>query len=114
MSQEKVIGLLGPGTSFEGKLSFEGTLRLGGQFKGEIYTPGTVVIDAGAEFEGEIEAQNVLLMGQLKGNIYAKEKVQMKVPAKFVGTVTTPSLSVGEGVVFEGASYMPQENKHNS
>ncbi len=32
----------------------------------------------------------------------------MNPPAIFKGTVTTPSLKIEEGVVFEGASHMPK------
>jgi cytoskeletal protein CcmA (bactofilin family) len=38
----------------------------------------------------------------------ANKKVTMIPPARFRGTVTTPSLKIEEGVVFEGASYVPK------
>jgi cytoskeletal protein CcmA (bactofilin family) len=47
-------------------------------------------------------------MGKLEGNIVATRKVIMMPPAIFRGTVTTPSLKIEEGVVFEGASYVPK------
>lgn len=100
--------ILGPGTQFEGKLSFEGTVRISGEFKGEIYTNDILVIEQSADIEGQIEADEVIISGYVKGNIYAKTKVTMHPPAHFTGTVTTPSLSIDDGVVFEGASYMPQ------
>lgn len=109
MSSEGTLSaLLGPGTQFEGKLSFEGIVRISGDFKGEIFTNDTLVIDSMAEFEGQIEASEVIISGSVKGNIFAKTKVTMHAPAHFTGTVTTPSLSIDDGVVFEGASYMPQ------
>lgn len=105
---ETVTGLLQKGTYFEGKLSFEGACRIGGTFKGEIFTRDTLVIDPTAEIEANIEANEVIVCGQVKGNIYAKTKVIMNPPAHFKGTVTAPTLSISDGVVFEGASYMPQ------
>lgn len=105
---DTVTGLLQKGTSFEGKLSFEGACRIGGNFKGEIFTRDILVIDSTADIEANIEANEVIVAGQVKGNIYAKNKVTMKPPAKFRGTVTAPTLSIADGVVFEGASYMPQ------
>ncbi len=113
-SSEKIFNdgslsaLLGPGTQFDGKLSFEGTVRISGEFKGEIFTNDTLVIDNTADFEGQIEANEVIISGSVKGNIFAKTKVTMHAPAHFTGTVTSPSLSIDDGVVFEGASYMPQ------
>ena len=105
---DSLLAILGPGTQFEGKLSFEGTVRISGEFKGEIYTNDVLVIDKTADFEGQIEADEVIVSGDVKGNIFARTKVMMHAPAHFTGTVTTPSLSIDDGVVFEGASYMPQ------
>ncbi len=104
----QVTALLDHGTSFEGRLTFEGTVRIGGQFKGEIFTNDTLVINPGARVEAQIEADTVIISGLLKGNVFARRRVVMHPPAIFQGTVTSPSLRIEEGVVFEGASYMPK------
>lgn len=104
--QGQVTGILQKGTHFEGRLSFEGAMRLGGNFKGEIFSRDVLIIDEGADIEANIEADEVVLSGYVRGNIYAKSKVRMKAPAKFKGTVTTTTLSIDDGVVFEGASHM--------
>ncbi len=102
----RVTALLDQGASFEGQLTFEGTVRIGGRFKGEIFTKDTLVIDPGAEVEAQIEADTVIISGVVKGNVFARRRVIMHPPATLKGTVTTPSLRIDEGVVFEGASYM--------
>ena len=103
-----LAGLLREGTHFEGKLSFEGSLRLGGSFKGEIFTRDILIIDETAVIEANIEAREVICAGKVKGNIYAEKKVRIKAPGKFKGTITTENLSIDDGVIFEGASYMPE------
>lgn len=102
----RVTALLDQGASFEGQLTFEGTVRIGGRFKGEIFTKDTLVIDPGADVEAQIEAETVIISGVVKGNVFARRRVIMHPPAVLKGTVTTPSLQIDEGVVFEGASYM--------
>ena len=104
----QVTALLDKGATFEGRLTFEGTVRIGGHFKGEIFTNDTLVIDPGAKIDAQVEADTVIICGFVKGNIFARRKVIMHPPAHFVGTVTSPSLRIDEGVVFEGASYMPK------
>lgn len=104
----QVTALLDQGASFDGRLTFEGTVRIGGHFRGEIFTNDTLVINPGAKVEAQIEAENVIISGFVKGNIFARRRVIMHPPAVFQGTVTTPSLRIDEGVVFEGASYMPK------
>jgi cytoskeletal protein CcmA (bactofilin family) len=104
----QVTALLDQGSTFDGRLTFEGTVRIGGGFRGEIFTNDTLVINPGARVDAQIEADTVIISGIVKGNIFARRKVIMHPPAMFTGTVTTPSLRIDEGVVFEGASYMPK------
>jgi cytoskeletal protein CcmA (bactofilin family) len=104
----QVTALLDEGCTFDGRLTFEGTVRIGGSFRGEIFTNDTLVVNPGAQVEAQIEADTVIISGAVKGNIFARRKVIMHPPAVFTGTVTTPSLRIDEGVVFEGASYMPK------
>lgn len=104
---EQVTAILDQGTYFEGKLSFEGTVQIGGRFQGEVFTKDTIVINEGAHVIAQIEADTIVISGRVEGNLFARRKVIMHPPAVFKGTVTSPSLRIDEGVVFEGASYMP-------
>ncbi len=110
--QENALGhvtaILDQGASFEGKLTFEGTVQLGGHFKGEIFTKDILIINEGAMVQAQVEADSIIISGTFEGNIFARRRVIMHPPAVFKGTVTTPSLRIDEGVVFEGASYMPK------
>lgn len=111
MSPQDTFGttaIIDKGASFEGKLSFEGSAQIGGEFKGEIFTNDTLVINEGSFVSAQIEANVVVISGRVEGNIFARTRVMMHPPAIFKGTVTTPSLRIDEGVVFEGASYMPK------
>ncbi len=107
-SSHQLTALLDYGASFDGRLTFEGTVRIGGQFKGEIFTQDTLVINPGARVEAQIEADVVIISGTVIGNVFARRRIIMHPPAIFRGTVTSPSLRIDEGVMFEGASYMPK------
>jgi cytoskeletal protein CcmA (bactofilin family) len=104
----QLTALLDLGSSFEGRLTFEGTVRIGGEFKGEIFTKDTLVINPGAKVEAQVEADVVIISGDMTGHVFARRRVIMHPPAVFRGTVTSPSLRIDEGVMFEGASYMPK------
>lgn len=104
----QVTAILDHGASFEGKLTFEGTVQIGGEFRGEIFTKDALVVNQGAQVFAQIEADTIIISGFVEGNLFARRKVIMHPPAIFKGTVTTPSLRIDEGVVFEGASYMPK------
>lgn len=102
----EVSGILDHGCEFEGKLCFQGTVRIGGTFRGEIFTPDTLVIGEGARVDGQIEAGVVIISGEVNASVRAKHRVEIHQPAVFRGDILTPSLSVDEGVIFEGSSKM--------
>lgn len=102
--KSQVIGILQEGTSFVGNLSFVGTLKIGGSFKGEILSEDTLVVDETARVEGEITVGEIIIKGSVEGKVVASKKVTMLSPAKFKGSVTCPNLKIEEGVLFDGAS----------
>lgn len=110
METGAINAVLDKGAEFEGKLTFEGTVRIGGKFHGEIFTNDVLVIGEGAEVNAEIDAAVVIISGTVTGNIFARERVVAHPPAIIKATVTTPSLRIDEGVVFEGSTSMPRDN----
>jgi cytoskeletal protein CcmA (bactofilin family) len=101
-----VTAVIDHGCEFEGKLCFQGTVRIGGTFRGEIFTPDTLIIGEGARVDAQIEAGVVIISGEVNGSLRAKHRVEIHRPAVFRGDILTPSLSVDEGVIFEGSSKM--------
>ena len=101
-----VTGVIDQGCEFEGKLCFQGTVRISGTFRGEIYTPDTLIIGEGARVQGQIEAGTVIISGEVSGSVRAKHRVEIHKPAIFRGDILTPSLQVDDGVIFEGSSKM--------
>lgn len=103
--------LLGRGSEFEGKLTFEGTVRIDGKFTGTIVTNDVLVIGEGAKVSAEITCGTVIVHGELTGNLKAKTAVELHHPARMKGNVETPSLMVEKGVIFEGQTKMEGADK---
>ncbi|HEX3698255.1 MAG TPA: polymer-forming cytoskeletal protein [Polyangia bacterium] len=103
-----VTTLLGRGSEFEGKLSFEGTVRIDGKLSGEIFTDDTLIIGEGAEVNAEINVGAVVIEGTVHGNVNAKRSVEIHTPGKVIGNISTPSLFIEKGVIFEGNCQMEQ------
>ena len=100
--------LLGKGTTFEGKLTFEGTVRIDGKFNGTIVTNDVLVVGEGAKVDAEISCGTVVVEGEVNGNIVASAAVELRPTSRLHGDVETLSLSVDRGAVFEGASRRPR------
>src|SRR5688500_8932379 len=102
----EITTLLGRGATFEGKLTFEGTVRIDGRFKGEVFTDDTLVIGEGAVVEAQIDVGEVIIQGTVVGNVTAKRSIEIHAPGRVKGDLHTPSLQIDKGVVFEGRSFM--------
>lgn len=97
-----VSALLEKGCEFEGKMSFEGTVRVNGRFKGEVISDGTLVVGEEAHIEARISAGSVIINGTVEGEIIAKDRIEMHSPAKVQGDIQAATLVIDEGVMFEG------------
>ncbi|MFI5297896.1 MAG: polymer-forming cytoskeletal protein, partial [Polyangiales bacterium] len=65
----EITALLGRGTRFEGKLYFEGSVRIDGEFHGTIKSEQTLVIGEGAEVFASVEVGTLIVRGgALYGN----------------------------------------------
>ena len=110
-NMDNIVGLLGKGTEFEGKLIFEGTLRIDGKFRGEVITSGILAVGDGALVHAEVQADTIIVRGEVHGNLKASKQVEIKGNGKLYGNINTPSLIVDEGVVFEGSCQMNAPEK---
>jgi cytoskeletal protein CcmA (bactofilin family) len=108
--QGEITTLLGRGSEFEGKLTFEGTVRIDGKLSGEIFSEDVLVVGEGAQVNAEIDVGVIIVEGNVTGNIRAKRAVELHAPARVKGNIETPSLYIDKGVTFEGFSKM--ENIH--
>ena len=102
----EVHTLLGRGSEFEGKLTFEGQVRIDGKFSGQIFTKDTLVIGDGARVNAEINAGTVIVNGIVEGNIKATQTIELHQPGRVKGNIETPALQMDKGVIFEGSCKM--------
>jgi len=103
---DNLNAFLGEGTSFSGNLTFEGTVRIDGKLDGEIFTKDTLVVGEGATVKATIHTGILVVGGAVHGNIVAEKKVELHSSARLYGNLSTPLLSIAEGVIFEGSCTM--------
>lgn len=101
-----VSAFVGEGVEFKGVISYQGTVRIDGQLEGEIHTDGVLIVGKTAVIDAKVEAGTIICQGRIIGNIIARDKIQLMSPAVLNGSVRTPSLSMEEGVLFNGTCEM--------
>jgi len=102
VSEDAAQTQLGKGSRIEGKLNFEGSVRIDGQIDGEIEAQDTIIIGDTAVINAHISAGTVIVKGKVIGDVDGRKRVELRSPGKLTGNITTPSLVIHEGVVFEG------------
>ncbi len=97
-----IKAFLGPGSRFEGKLSFDEMVRLDGSFTGEIKSSDTLVVGETAVVDGDIEVGALILSGRFTGKIVATDRVELRAPAHVEGSIDAPQIKIEEKVIFNG------------
>jgi cytoskeletal protein CcmA (bactofilin family) len=108
---DMVQTIIGKGSEFEGKLTFEGQVRIEGKFNGQITTKDTLIVDQSARVQAEINAGTVVINGTIEGNVRATVLVELHASGKLKGNVEAPAFSIERGGMFEGACKMESISK---
>lgn len=96
------ITLLDKGCEFNGKLSFEGVVRIDGVFQGEIFSQDHLIIGEGATVEANVQVGELEIGGNFKGQIVAREKLVVHPTGRIQGHIQTRELEVHRGAIVDG------------
>ena len=110
--RDDINAFLGSNTEFEGKLSFTGTVRIDGRFKGEICTEGTLIVGETALIQSNVHVTHIIISGEIRGNIVADKRIEIHAPGKVFGNIQAPTVVIDEGVIFEGNCRMQETTTH--
>ena len=103
-------GFIGKGVTITGKLIFEGSVRIDGNFHGEIdAVNGTILVGEGALMEAKAVVDTAIISGEYRGDIEGKSRIELRGPGKMFGNIKTTNLIIGEGVIFEGTCEMGEK-----
>ena len=111
MAKDEINAFLGVGTSYEGNLQFQGSVRIDGNFQGRIDSDGTLIIGQDAKIFGEVSVGSLILSGFLEGKVLAANKAVLHKTAHMTGTMRTPILVMEEGAILDGDVLMSKKNE---
>lgn len=106
-----INAFLGKNTTFNGSLVFDGLVRIDGAFEGNVKTTDTLVIANSGSVKADVEIGVAKISGRFDGTIIAKSKVELLKPAVVTGTIKTPSITIEDGVIFNGTCEMGKDLK---
>ena len=102
---------IGSAASIVGTLKFDSSAEIGAYVEGEIHSTGRLTILETGVIKGSITAVDLIIKGKVHGNIKASNSLALCKPACITGDISSPSLSMESGVVFDGRCSMPEVKK---
>lgn len=108
------VTIITSGCSFNGKLYCRGSSRIAGSIEGEIVSEGNLIIEDEAVINANINADEVILHGKVTGAVNAKKRIELTETAEFSGDISTPSIIIKEGALFNGTATMTTHTSANA
>jgi cytoskeletal protein CcmA (bactofilin family) len=94
------------GSDFEGKLSFKDTVRIDGNFSGEISSDNTLIVGESGQIQATIHSVCVVISGLVEGDIHASEEIVLHKTAVVSGDLNAPTIMMEEGAQLNGTVRM--------
>lgn len=98
--------VVGIGSTLRGTLMVTGTLRIDGEFEGDILNCDRLEVGEHGIMRADVEVKEALIRGQVHGNIRALGSIEMKSGARVEGDVAAVSVAMEPGVHFSGRCTM--------
>lgn len=97
----KLAGLIDQGTVMNGDLSFKGSFRIEGVFKGTIHSDSLLIIGERGKVDADIKVSQIVINGEVRGTVQGFDKVEVHNKGRVFGTIITPKLVIEEGAFLE-------------
>ncbi len=105
MAENSVSGVdtfLGAGSDFKGQIYTKGTVRIDGKIEGNVTSEEGVIIGDKGQVKGNISGKTVVISGKVTGNATASKRLEISPTGQLLGDIRTPRLAIAEGVIFKG------------
>lgn len=102
----RVNTVIGVGSSVRGTLMIGGTLRIDGEFEGDVLSCERLEIGEHGVMRSDIEVREAMVKGRVIGSIRALGVIELKTGARMDGDVAAYSVVMEPGVHFTGRCTM--------
>jgi cytoskeletal protein CcmA (bactofilin family) len=98
--------IIGVGTNIRGTMMATGTLRIEGEFEGDILNCDRLEIGEHGIMRSDIEVKSATVQGRVVGNIRALGVIEIKTGARVEGDMTAANVVIEPGAFFTGRCTM--------
>ena len=98
--------VIGTGSSIRGTVMVSGTLKIDGEFEGDILNCERIEVGEHGLMRADVEVKDAMIRGRVIGSIRALGVIEMKSGSKVEGDVAALSVIMEPGVHFSGRCTM--------
>jgi cytoskeletal protein CcmA (bactofilin family) len=99
--ENKITGFFDKDTEIKGDMTFRGSFRIDGRFKGTIESDSVLIIGDQGKVEAEVKVGYCVINGEIRGTVRGTERVEIHGRGRVIGTIITPKLVVEEGAFLD-------------
>jgi len=104
--QDGIDTLIGQGCRVEGRVVFQGGLRVDGQIIGDVQADpahaGCLVLSAEGRIEGNVRVSAMVVGGVVLGNLHVSGRVELLAHARIIGDISYASIKMRAGCSVTG------------
>jgi cytoskeletal protein CcmA (bactofilin family) len=101
--------IIGRGTTFNGVLRVNGSLRVDGEVEGQVFVAQGLVVGPDGVLKAELVVHSAAIAGRVVGRVRAKAKVELRKGGRLEGDVHAASFQIEDGAFFQGNCTMGGE-----
>jgi len=101
LNETRLAGLIDVESEFKGELTFKGSFRIEGHFKGTIHSDSLLVVGERGKVEADVKVGQLVVNGEIRGTLEASERIEVHNKGRVFGTLLAPVLVVEEGAYLE-------------
>jgi cytoskeletal protein CcmA (bactofilin family) len=98
--------VIGPDDFFDGRYRSERGVRIQGNARGSIESRQYIYVEAGAQVEADLSAEDITVSGDFRGKITCRRRLEVTGSGKIAGEIQTALLVVQEGGAIDGELHM--------
>src|SRR5512135_2481365 len=100
-NEARLAGIIDMESEFRGDLTFKGSFRIEGYFKGTITSDSLLVIGEKGKVEADVKVGQLVINGEIHGTLHASDRIEVHDKGRVFGTLVAPTLVVEEGAYLE-------------
>lgn len=105
-SHEPGLTVMGPGTHYDGDLTFEGRVRVDGHFEGRMYTEDVLEVGLMGRVEGEFDVARAIVSGTVDGQLRVREHLVVESTGRIEGKLDARVVELHPGARLIGTVHI--------